>query len=140
MVFFEILLIHEFFIVIQLLISVFKHISRISNSKIAVTVETCGILHNELMDLLEDVTKFFFVPILIALITCFLQIVACMNLMYLILRKNRVWYISDVIIINYIVVWSFLITLEFFLISTVSGNLCETVRKIKNHSSLFKIK
>lgn len=68
---------------------------------------------------------------LIAMATNFLQIVACINLIYLILRTNRMWDIGDVIIISYIIMWTFVIILQFFLISSISGNLCETVCKIK---------
>lgn len=100
---------------------------RTSNSEIAMTIETCGILYNMLLDLLDNITEFFFLPILLTLATNFLHIVAAINILYLILRKFQEMNLFIMNIIFYILMWILIIILEFYIVSHESDYLCKTV-------------
>ncbi|XP_043477309.1 uncharacterized protein LOC122508193 isoform X3 [Leptopilina heterotoma] len=109
-----------------------KPLYRVLNYQISLTMEKYGILHNELLDLLDNITEFFFLPMLLTMATNFLHIVAAINVLYLIFQKLEEFNAMLLNIIFYLLMWIFIINFEFLVISSVSANLCETANNFGN--------
>ena len=105
-----------------------------STTNFSLTIEIFGFLHSELSDLLNNITDFALLPVLIAIVANFLKLVACINTLNIYVRIYENWSSIDHYLFYSSLFSMLLLIVEFLLVSVISGNIYDAVCiKCKNY-------
>ena len=130
----------RYYIYIYILYISFKYYMKISfvfsrsTTNFSLTIEIFGFLHSELSDLLNNITDFALLPVLIAIVANFLKLVACINTLNIYVRIYENWSSIDHYLFYSSLFSMLLLIVEFLLVSVISGNIYDAVCiKCKNY-------
>ena len=98
-----------------------------SNPVVPLNIEIFGKLHGELSNLSEIITDFFALLMLMALMTCFLQVVWNSYNLYLYATSKKIFENREILMNVDFMFWHITVLLELFFIAIVSGTVCDEV-------------